>query len=80
MHGARTEEHLGKVLSMDYVRLAKAGVSGGEWWRIEWVPAQRVPEDCRFLIGQVPVGLNRQSQRGLKHRCLDIKDGAVVVR
>ena len=80
LHGKRTEAELGTVLSMEYVRLASSEKKGGEWWRIEWVPANRVPEDSRFLIGQVPVGLNKQSQRGLKHRCLDFADGAVLIR
>ena len=32
-----------------------------------------------FKIGSVPVVLSRQSQRGLKNRCLDWRDGQVAV-
>jgi hypothetical protein len=66
-----------KVMALEYLRSADGKEA---WWNIEWVPESRAPEDCRFNIGQVPVCLSKQSQRGLKHRCLDWRDGKVLVR
>ncbi len=80
IYETRTEAEKGKVLALDYLR-ASGGVKGAkEWWRVDWVYGSQVEEHCRFLIGEVPVGLNKPSQRGLKDRCLDFRDGAVVVR
>jgi hypothetical protein len=69
-----------KILSVEYVRCSTGGAAGKAWWTIDWVPVHRAPEECRFLIGQIPVCLSRQSQRGLKHRCIDWRDGQVVIR
>jgi hypothetical protein len=66
-----------RVLSLEYLRSAEGR---GAWWNIDWVPQSRAPEECRFIIGETPVCLSRQSQRGLKNRCLDWRDGQVVVR
>jgi hypothetical protein len=66
-----------RVLALEYLRSAEGK---GAWWNIGWVPEARAPEDCRFTIGETPVCLSRQSQRGLKNRCLDWRDGQVVVR
>jgi hypothetical protein len=69
-----------QILALDYLRCGTGEQSGSAWWKVEWLPEHRAPEDCRFTIGQVPVCLSRQSQRGLKHRCIDWRDGSVVIR
>jgi len=69
-----------KIISVDYVRCSTGDSAGKEWWKIEWVPEHRAPEECRFKIGDIPICLSRQSQRGLKHRCIDCRDGQVVIR
>ncbi len=80
LHEAQVAENFGKVLALDYVRAATGDQKGREWWRVDWVVGQQVAEDCRFLIDKVPVCLTKQSQRGLKNRCLDWRDGAVLIR
>jgi len=69
-----------KILALEYVRASSGDQKGGAWWDVQWVPEKRVPVECRFEIGSVPVCLSRQSQQGLKNRCLDWRDGAVVVQ
>lgn len=68
-----------QVLALEYLRASSGPSKGTAWWRMEWWPAHRAPEDCMFKIGTVPVVLSRQSQRGLKNRCLDWRDGQVAV-
>ncbi|MDB6138828.1 MAG: hypothetical protein JWO94_1900 [Verrucomicrobiaceae bacterium] len=80
IYEARTEAETGKVLSLEYTRATTGSKQVKEWWRMDWVPGPRVEEHCRFLIGKVPVGINQQSQRGLKDRCLDFREGTVVIR
>jgi hypothetical protein len=72
-HGPR------QVLALEYLRASTGPKKGSEWWRMEWWPAHRAPEECMFKIGTVPVVLSRQSQRGLKNRCLDWRNGQVAV-
>lgn len=72
--------HQRPILALEYLRASTGPSKGTAWWQIDWVPEHRAPEECRFRIGCVPVCLSKQSQRGLKHRCLDWRDGQVVVR
>jgi hypothetical protein len=66
-----------KVMELEYLRTADGKEA---WWNISWVPESKATEDCRFVIGQTPVYLRRQSQKGLKNRCLDWRNGQVMVR
>ncbi|MBL9114145.1 MAG: hypothetical protein JNJ83_03990 [Verrucomicrobiaceae bacterium] len=68
------------IIALDYVRCTAGQNQAKEWWKVEWMPEHRAPDDCRFTIGNTPVCLSRQSQRGLKHRCIDWRDGQVVVK
>jgi hypothetical protein len=69
-----------QILALDYLKASTGPKKGTAWWQIEWLPEHRAPAECRFKIGSVPVCLSKQSQRGLKHHCLDWRDGQVVVR
>lgn len=66
-----------RVLALDYVSTGKGKAA---WWQMDWLPAHQAEETNRFKIGDVLVFLSKQCQRGLKHRCLDWRDGQVVVR
>jgi hypothetical protein len=68
------------IICLEYLRAGTKQGEAKEWWRVDWLPEHRAPEDCRFTIGSTEVCLSRQSQRGLKHRCIDWRDGQVVVR
>ena len=69
-----------KIIQLEYLKCSTGEKKDAAWWKVEWVPEHRAPEDCRFKIGQVAVCLPRQSQRGLKHRCIDWREGQVVIR
>jgi hypothetical protein len=69
-----------KVLAIDYVRASSGPKKGSEWWKLDWMPTQSMTDDCIFQIGGLPVGISRQTQRGLKNRCLDWRDGQVVIK
>ena len=80
LHQSQVADHFGKVLALDYMRAVTADQKAREWWRVDWVVGQVVPEEDRFLMAQVQVCMNKATRRGLKDRCLDVRDGAVVVR
>jgi hypothetical protein len=68
-----------RVLALDYVAVSQ-GETKKAWWHMDWMPVAKADDTCRFKIGDVLVYLSKQCQRGLKHRCLDWRDGQVVVR
>jgi hypothetical protein len=68
------------VLSLEYVRCAKPDGTTEEWWQMDWIPEKRTPIEQRFTIGSTPVSLSKQTQQGLKRRCLDYRDGKVLSR
>ena len=68
------------VLALEYLRVTKDDGQSEDWWQMNWVPEKRTPLEQRFTIGTVPVSLSKQTQRGLKHRCLDWREGKVVIK
>lgn len=80
LHQSQVADNFGRVLALDYLRASGGAQGAREWWRVDWVMGHPVPEEDRFLIAQVPVCMNKATRRGLKDRCLDVRDGAVVVR
>jgi hypothetical protein len=68
------------ILALEYVRFASGPRKGTAWWRMDWLPTQSTDLQCHFTIGKISVFISAQSQRGLKERCLDWRDGQVVVR
>ncbi len=80
LYAARDPGAAGNILELEYVKVAGADEKNGIWWRMDWVPEKRVPVECRFEMGRSPVCMRQQTQRGLKNRCLDWRDGAVVIK
>ena len=78
----RTREaaaNFGLVPELTYVRIAGGQRDGQSWVSIIWRPLQGIKEHEIYQIGPVKVFLNPQTRRALRERCLDIRDGAVVV-
>lgn len=71
--------NFGLVPELAYVRIAGGSRAGQSWVSLIWRPLQGVKEHEIFQIGAVKVYLNSQTRHSLKDRCLDVKDGAVVV-
>ena len=68
------------IIALEYVRFASGPKKGTAWWRMDWLPMINTDEAHRVTIGSVLVFISAQSLRGLKDRCLDWRDGQVVVR
>ena len=79
VHEREARRHPHEVLSVDYLRFATGEKKGTEWWQLSWVPQQSAPVAYRHRIGEVEVFVHRQSQRGLRNRCLHCEGGKVVV-
>lgn len=78
-HEREAATHRHEVLAVDYLRCGSGEKKGMEWWQLAWVPQQNAPATHRHRIGDVEVFINRQSQRGLRGRCLHCEGDQVVV-
>lgn len=78
-HDAESPAHPHRVLTLDYVRCASGPQHGRAWWQVNWVPEDAVPKHRIFFIGSAPVHIPKNSQLGLRERCLDFQNGGVVV-
>ena len=72
--------HPGEVLSLEYTRCAEGQMAGSSWWQVAWISLFSVPADQKYEIGETPVFIHRQSQRGLKNRLLHFVNGQVMVK
>ncbi|MBP7950870.1 MAG: hypothetical protein KA004_14560 [Verrucomicrobiales bacterium] len=77
---AEQHRHASKIPSLDYVHCREGLRAGEDWMTFSWVTPARFPESEMFDVGGVRLHLSRRTQQGLKWRCLDAKNGQVMVR
>lgn len=80
LHAEQAPKHRHEVLTLDYVRCASGPQQGNAWWQMSWVAQEQAPPSHRFTINGVEVFIPRQTQRGLRGRCLDHDGNRVLVR
>ncbi len=72
--------HSGELLTLGYIRCREGVQAGAAWWQLDWVPLLSTPAAHHFHIGETPVAIQRQTQRGLMNRLLHYADGQVLVK
>lgn len=77
---AQGPRHRHEILALDYIRCASGPQKGAAWWQMTWLPEQQAAKSYRFRIGEVEVFIHRQTQRGLKGKCLHFDGERVVVK
>lgn len=68
-----------QMLTLEYIRCASGSLKGKAWWQITWVPLKTVPEYRQHRIGSIMVHIPKSTQHGLRERCLDYREGKVIV-
>ena len=76
---AQPEHHAAKVPSLEYVHCRDGPRAGESWASLMWMYVRHLPDYELFEIAQVRLHLPRASQKGLKWRCLDAREGELVV-
>lgn len=79
VHAREAAKHRHEVLAVDYLRCGSGEKKGAEWLQLAWIAEQSAPVSFRHRIGDVEVFIHRQSQRGLRGRCLHCEGDQVVV-
>ncbi len=77
-HGGQAT-HPEKVPAIAYVKFADGARKGEEWWSLRWESAAAFSESEVFDEAGVPIGLSRQTQRGLGSKYVDFVDGRIIV-
>jgi hypothetical protein len=69
----------GLLPAIDYVRCVDGPRSGESWWSLTWTSARAVRPYNLFKVGEMQIYLSPQTQKALRHRYIDFRDGAVFV-
>ena len=72
--------NFGLIPQLDYVRFATGDRAGEAYASLLWQPLNRVKPHEIFEIGGIKVYLSKPTRTALKEHCLDVKDGAILVR
>jgi hypothetical protein len=72
-------QHATKVPSLDFVHCKEGPRAGESWITLTWLLSKKLPDYEMFTVSEIPLHLPRQSQKGLKWRCLDARNGRVVL-
>lgn len=76
---ADPHHHADRIPSLDFVHCKDGPRAGESWVSLSWVFRKGLPDHELFEISGIQLHLPRQSQKGLKWRCLDAKNGRMVV-
>ncbi len=68
-----------KVPVIHYVRCLDGERKGEAWWSVHWERRDKLAAGELFAVAGVEVALPKQTQKGLKWRHVDFRDGKVVV-
>lgn len=79
IHAEQAEDHPQQILTFDYVRCLTGPQKGKSWWQLIWTPLDASPEYRRHQIGHLMVYVPKPVSHGLRERCLDFRDGKVIV-
>jgi hypothetical protein len=71
--------HFGLIPELNYVHCREGARAGQSWVSLLWRPLEGVKDHEIHAIGFVRVFFPRQTRTALRERCLDVKDGAIVV-
>jgi hypothetical protein len=71
--------NFGLIPELSYVRCKEGERAGQSWVSLIWQPLGGAKPHEIFEIGSTRVYFQRQTRQALKDRCLDIKDGRIVV-
>jgi len=71
--------HFGLIPELNYVHCREGTRAGQSWVSLLWRPLDGVHDHEIQAVGSVRIFFPKQTRVALRDRCLDIKDGAIVV-
>ncbi|MCP4846424.1 MAG: hypothetical protein GY899_00565 [Verrucomicrobiaceae bacterium] len=67
------------VSSLEYIRCVEGEQAGEEWTNLGSINRTNLSSECVFDVDGVTLYMSRQTQRGLRDKWVDCREGAVVV-
>lgn len=74
-----TEAEAGTVPEIHYLHCVEGENRGKSWWNLTWSSRSRFAESELFHLRGLEVALSRQTQKALRWKYIDCKDGQVTV-
>ena len=71
--------NFGLVPELNFVQCKEGSRAGQSWVSLIWRPLEGIAEHEIHRVGAVRVFFPRQTRAALRERCLDVRDGAIVV-
>ena len=68
-----------RVVTLEYIKCAAGAQAGQQWARLGSTRRHGLPADCLFEADGVTVCMSPQTQRGLRDKWVDFRDGQLVV-
>jgi len=69
----------GLLPAIDYVKCADGPRKGASWWSLTWTSDKAVRSSNLFKVGEYQIYISPQTQKALRHRFIDYRDGGVFV-
>lgn len=73
---AREDELLPAI---DYINVVDGPRKGDSWWSLTWTSDKSVRASNLFKVGEHRIYISPQTQKALKHRYIDFRNGGVYV-
>ena len=71
--------NFGLVPELSFVLCKEGSRAGQSWVSLIWRPLEGMAEHEIYSVGTVRVFFPRQTRAALRERCLDIREGSIVV-
>lgn len=72
--------NLGLIPELSFVVCKEGARAGQSWVSVVWRPLEGIEEHEIHAVGAVKIFFPRQTRSALRDRCLDVKDGGIIVR
>jgi len=69
----------GHVAEINYVHCIEGELKGDSWWSLTWAALPRFTPAELFNVQGLEIALSKQTQKALKWKYIDFKDGKVLV-
>ncbi len=71
--------NFGLVPELNFVQCKEGSRAGQSWVSLIWRPLEGIAEHEIHAVGTVRIFFPRQTRAALRERCLDVRDGLIVV-
>ncbi len=68
-----------RITTIEYVGCLEGPSAGRKWARLGWTRSLGLPDECLFEADGITICMSPQTQKGLRDKWVDFRDGQIVV-